>query len=159
MTAGPAITLAGGRIVRCRWIGELSHRLCLAAALRRTRTIIVNTPHNRPARLAADDRRRLADCCGRPSAGAVGRVYEHGLRRCAARQRGGDAELAARGQAISSFGKTYRDRLVGHVAAPALMAEFRSPSVQHLLVARRCSTAWPPGTEPAPPRAASVLPA
>ncbi|HJV68030.1 pyridoxal phosphate-dependent aminotransferase [Ideonella sp.] len=131
---GPAITLAGGRVVRVP-LDPASFRIDfdrLAAALSpRTRAIIVNTPHN-PTGTAwpADDRRRLAELL-RPTDVLVlsDEVYEHMVFDGAPHASvSGDAELAARSLVISSFGKTYHVTgwKVGHVAAPApLMAEFR----------------------------------
>jgi methionine aminotransferase len=131
---GPAITLAGGRVVRVPLEPD-TFRIDfdrLAAALGpRTRAIIVNTPHN-PTGTAwpESDRRALAELL-RPTDVVLlaDEVYEHmvfdGGRHASA---SGDAELAARSLVISSFGKTYHVTgwKVGHVAAPAaLMAEFR----------------------------------
>ncbi len=131
---GPAVALAGGRLVRVP-LDPQSFRIDfdrLAAALTpRTRALIVNTPHN-PTGTAwtEDDRRTLAELL-RPTDVIVlsDEVYEHTVfdgRRHASVS--GDAELAARSLVISSFGKTFHVTgwKVGHVAAPRpLMAEFR----------------------------------
>jgi methionine transaminase len=131
---GPAITLAGGRIVRVP-LAAPGFRLDfgrLAAALSpRTRAIIVNTPHNPTGTCWSDeDRRALAELL-RPTDVLVisDEVYEHmvfdGRPHLSV---SGEPELAARSLVVSSFGKTYHVTgwKVGHVAAPApLMAEFR----------------------------------
>jgi methionine aminotransferase len=131
---GPAVALAGGRLVRVpldpQTFGIDFDRLA-AALTARTRAMILNTPHN-PTGTAwtPDDRRRLAELL-RPTDVIVmsDEVYEHmvfdGQRHASV---SGDAELAARSLVISSFGKTFHVTgwKVGHVAAPApLMAEFR----------------------------------
>jgi len=131
---GPAITLAGGRIVRVPLdpaTFRIDFRRLEAALTPRTRAIIVNTPHN-PTGTAwqAEDRSRLAELL-RPTEVLLlsDEVYEHmvfdGEPHASA---SGNTELAARSLVISSFGKTYHVTgwKVGHVAAPApLMAEFR----------------------------------
>ncbi|MFZ5551031.1 MAG: pyridoxal phosphate-dependent aminotransferase [Pseudomonadota bacterium] len=131
---GPAITLAGGRVVRVP-LSPQGFQLDLdrlsAALSPRTRAVIINTPHNPTgACWSAEDRRRLAELL-RPTDVLViaDEVYEHmvfdGVPHLSV---SGDAELAARSIVISSFGKTYHVTgwKVGHVAAPApLMAEFR----------------------------------
>jgi methionine aminotransferase len=131
---GPAITLAGGRVVRVP-LSLQGFRLDfdrLAAALSpRTRAVIINTPHNPTGTCwSAEDRLRLAELL-RPTDVLViaDEVYEHmvfdGEPHLSV---SGDAALAARSIVISSFGKTFHVTgwKVGHVAAPApLMAEFR----------------------------------
>ena len=131
---GPAITLAGGRIVRVP-LDPADFRIDfarLAAAITpRTRALIVNTPHNPTGTVwPAEDLRALAELL-RPTDVLVisDEVYEHmvfdGQRHASV---SGEPELAARSMVISSFGKTYHVTgwKVGHVAAPApLMAEFR----------------------------------
>jgi methionine aminotransferase len=131
---GPAITLAGGRIVRVP-LNPADFRIDFArlrdAITPRTRALIVNTPHNPTGTVwPAEDLRALAELL-RPTDVLVisDEVYEHmvfdGQRHASLSS---EPELAARGLVISSFGKTYHVTgwKVGHVAAPApLMAEFR----------------------------------
>jgi methionine aminotransferase len=131
---GPAITLAGGHIVRVP-LSPTDFRIDFArlrdAITPRTRALIVNTPHNPTGTVwPAADLRTLAELL-RPTNVLVisDEVYEHmvfdGQRHASLSS---DPELAARGVVISSFGKTYHVTgwKVGHVAAPAaLMAEFR----------------------------------
>ena len=102
-----------------------------AAVSRKTRLIIINTPHNptgtilRPADVAA-----LADIVrGTQILILSDEVYEHmvydGVPHASLRR---NPELAARSFIVSSFGKTYHVTgwKVGYVAAPAaLTAEFR----------------------------------
>lgn len=131
---GPAITLAGGTVVRVP-LNPNGFHLDLAqlnAALSpRTRAIIINTPHNPTGSVwSAADMKALAELL-RPTDVLVlsDEVYEHmvfdGETHASV---SAEPELAARSLVISSFGKTYHVTgwKVGHVAAPAaLMAEFR----------------------------------
>ncbi|WP_374565442.1 pyridoxal phosphate-dependent aminotransferase [Ideonella sp.] len=131
---GPAITLAGGTVVRVP-LNPADFRLDLAqlsAALSpRTRAIIINTPHNPTGSVwSTGDMQALAELL-RPTDVLVlsDEVYEHmvfdGQVHASV---SAVPELAARSLVISSFGKTYHVTgwKVGHVAAPAaLMAEFR----------------------------------
>lgn len=131
---GPAIELAGGRIVPLR-LAAPDYRPdwdAVAAAIGpRTRMIMINTPHNPTATVwSADDMARLAALTRDTGIVIVAdEVYEHivfdGARHesCARH-----AELAARSIIVSSFGKTYHITgwKVGYVVAPReLMAEFR----------------------------------
>ncbi len=131
---GPAIELAGGRVVRVRLQAE-SYRpdlAAIAAALTpRTRALMINTPHNPSGRIwPAEDLQALSDLLAGTEVLVISdEVYEHmvfdGRRHESAAMYPG---LAARSFVISSFGKTYHVTgwKVGHVAAPAaLMAEFR----------------------------------
>ena len=131
---GPAITLAGGRIVRVPLNPDdfrINFGRLQAAITPRTRALIVNTPHNPTGTVwPAADVRALAELL-RPTDVLVisDEVYEHmvfdGQRHLSLSS---DPGLAARSMVISSFGKTYHVTgwKVGHVAAPAeLMAEFR----------------------------------
>ena len=131
---GPAIELAGGRIVRAG-LGLSTWRPDFAALARaltpRTRLVIVNTPHNPSGTVwTPEERARFAELL-RPTQALVlsDEVYEHmvfdGVAHvsCA-----GLAELAERSIVVSSFGKTFHVTgwKVGYVAAPAaLMREFR----------------------------------
>jgi methionine aminotransferase len=131
---GPAITLAGGRVVRVP-LSTPGFRLDfdrLAAAISpRTRAIVVNTPHNPTGTCwSADDRRALATLLQPTDVLVISdEVYEHMVFDGAPHLSvSGDPELAVRSVVVSSFGKTYHVTgwKVGHVAAPApLMAEFR----------------------------------
>ena len=131
---GPAITLAGGTVVRVPLNPNGFHLdlAQLSAALSpRTRAIIINTPHNPTGSVwSAADMKALAELL-RPTDVLVlsDEVYEHmvfdGETHASV---SAEPELAARSLVISSFGKTYHVTgwKVGHVAAPAaLMAEFR----------------------------------
>ncbi len=131
---GPAIELAGGRVVRVRLKPE-SYRPdldALAAALTpRTRALMINTPHNPSGRIwPAEDLQALADLLAGTQVLVISdEVYEHmvydGRQHQSAAMLPG---LAARSFVISSFGKTYHVTgwKVGYVAAPAaLTAEFR----------------------------------
>jgi len=131
---GPAIELAGGRIVRVglvpgTWRPDFA---ALARALTpRTRLVIVNTPHNPSGTVwTPEERDRFAQLL-RPTQALVlsDEVYEHMVfdgvahASCA-----GLPELAERSIVVSSFGKTFHVTgwKVGYVAAPAaLMREFR----------------------------------
>lgn len=131
---GPAIELAGGKIVRVP-LDPQSFRPDfdrLRSALNaKTRAVIVNSPHNptgvvwRPHEWDS-----LADCLrGSPAWLISDEVYEHMV--FDSQQHGGvwgHPELAERSLMISSFGKTYHVTgwKVGYVVAPAaLTAEFR----------------------------------
>ncbi|QDF98746.1 aminotransferase [Azoarcus sp. DD4] len=131
---GPAIELAGGKIVRMR-LAAPDYRpdwAAVAAAITsRTRMIMINSPHNPTATVwSAADYDHLAGLVRGSGIIVVSdEVYEHivfdGQRHlsCA-----GHAELAARSIVVSSFGKTYHITgwKVGYVVAPReLMAEFR----------------------------------
>lgn len=131
---GPAIELAGGRIVRMQ-LAAPDYRpdwnAVAAAITPRTRMIMINSPHNPTATVwSAEDYDRLAALVRGTGIIVVSdEVYEHivfdGLRHlsCA-----GHPELAARSIVVSSFGKTYHITgwKVGYVVAPReLMAEFR----------------------------------
>lgn len=131
---GPAIELAGGRVVRMQ-LAAPDYRpdwAAVAAAITpRTRMIMINSPHNPTATVwTAADYDRLAALLRDTGIIVVSdEVYEHivfdGLqhRSCAAHP-----ELAARSIVVSSFGKTYHITgwKVGYVVAPReLMAEFR----------------------------------
>jgi len=132
----PAIELAGGSAVAVQMaLGADGYHvpwdLVAAAVTRRTRLIMVNTPHNptgtilRPADLDA-----LASIVrGTDILVLSDEVYEHmvydGVRHESLCRH---AELAQRAFIVSSFGKTYHVTgwKVGYVAAPAaLTAEFR----------------------------------
>ncbi|MBX3619193.1 MAG: pyridoxal phosphate-dependent aminotransferase [Rhizobacter sp.] len=130
----PNIELAGGRAVHVpltpmTFAPDFDR---IAAALSpRTRSIIVNTPHNPTATVwTAADMHRLAELL-RPTNAIViaDEVYEHMVfdaQRHESVSR--HPELAARSFVVSSFGKTYHVTgwKVGYVAAPApLTAEFR----------------------------------
>ena len=104
----------------------------IAASLnRRTRAIIVNTPHNPSATVwSRGQMERLAELL-RPTDVIVisDEVYEHMVFDGAEHQSVARfPELAARSVVVSSFGKTYHVTgwKIGYAAAPAaLMAEFR----------------------------------
>jgi len=130
----PNIELAGGVVVRVPLtpgtfrpdFDEIARALS-----RRTRAIIVNSPHNPSATVwSASDLNRLAELL-RPTDVLLisDEVYEHmvydGMRHASA---SAQPELAARAFVVSSFGKTFHVTgwKVGTVAAPAaLSAEFR----------------------------------
>jgi methionine transaminase len=131
---GPAITLAGGSIVRVP-LNPADFRIDFAllqqAITPRTRALIVNTPHNPTGTVwPAADLRTLAELLQPTNVLVISdEVYEHmvydGERHVSVSSEPG---LAARSMVISSFGKTYHVTgwKVGHVAAPAsLMDEFR----------------------------------
>lgn len=131
---GPAIELAGGRVVRVKLKPE-SYRPdlpAIAAALTpRTRALMINTPHNPSGRIwPAEDLQALSELLAGTEVLVISdEVYEHMVfdgqqHQSAARHPG----LAARSFVVSSFGKTYHVTgwKVGYVAAPAaLTAEFR----------------------------------
>ena len=131
---GPAIELAGGRVVRVKLQAE-SYRPdlpAIAAALSpRTRALMINTPHNPSGRIwPAEDLQALSDLLAGTEVLVISdEVYEHmvfdGQTHQSAAMHPG---LAARSFVVSSFGKTYHVTgwKVGYVAAPAaLTAEFR----------------------------------
>jgi len=130
----PNIELAGGRVVRVALAAGTfrpDFAAIDAAITRRTRAIIVNTPHNPSATVWSHaDLDRLAALL-RPTDVLLiaDEVYEHmvfdGVAHASASSH---PELAARAFAVSSFGKTYHVTgwKVGYVAAPReLTAEFR----------------------------------
>ncbi|HSB25285.1 MAG TPA: pyridoxal phosphate-dependent aminotransferase [Burkholderiaceae bacterium] len=130
----PNIELAGGRVVRVALAAGTfrpDFAAIDAAITRRTRAIIVNTPHNPSATVwSRADLDRLATLL-RPTDVLLiaDEVYEHmvfdGVAHASASSH---PELAARAFVVSSFGKTYHVTgwKVGHVAAQReLTAEFR----------------------------------
>ncbi len=130
----PNIELAGGRAVHVPLVpGTFRPDFArIAAAMsRKTRAIIVNTPHNPSATVwTTQDMQRLAELL-RPTDVLLiaDEVYEHmvydGVRHESVARH---EELAQRAFIVSSFGKTYHVTgwKVGYVAAPAaLTAEFR----------------------------------
>ncbi|MBR0568121.1 pyridoxal phosphate-dependent aminotransferase [Azoarcus sp. L1K30] len=131
---GPAVELAGGKLVRMQ-LRAPDYRpdwAAVAAAIGpRTRMIMINSPHNPTATVwSADDLAKLAALTRGSGIIVVSdEVYEHIVfddqphRGCAAHP-----ELAARSIVVSSFGKTYHVTgwKVGYVVGPReLMAEFR----------------------------------
>ena len=130
----PNIELAGGTVVRVALqAGTFRPDFdAIAAAIsRRTRAIIVNTPHNPSATIwRTADLDRLAEILRPTDALLIAdEVYEHmvfdGERHASA---SAHPELAARAFVVSSFGKTFHVTgwKIGTVAAPAaLTAEFR----------------------------------
>jgi methionine aminotransferase len=131
---GPAIELAGGRIVRVPLTpGSLRPDFdALAAAIGpRTRALMVNTPHNPSATAwTRDELDRLAALLAPTDVLLIAdEVYEHmvfdGRPMASASSH---PRLAERAFVVSSFGKTLHVTgwKVGYVAAPwALTAEFR----------------------------------
>jgi methionine aminotransferase len=130
----PNIELAGGTAVHVPLTPrtfEPDFALIKAAISKRTRAIIVNTPHNPSATVwsAAHMQQLTALLRGTDVIVISDEVYEHmvfdgELHQSAARF----PELAQRSFIVSSFGKTYHVTgwKVGYVAAPAaLMTEFR----------------------------------
>ncbi len=130
----PAIELQGGKVVRMH-LSAPDYRPdwdAVAAAIgRRTRMIMINSPHNPTATVwSAADMARLAELTRNTGIVIVSdEVYEHIVfdgephLSCAR-----DPELAARSLIVSSFGKTYHVTgwKVGYVVGPVeLMAEFR----------------------------------
>jgi methionine aminotransferase len=101
------------------------------AVTRRTRVILINSPHNPTGMvLTADDLRELKRVLEGTDALVVGdEVYEHIVFDGAPHQSlARDPDLAARSVVISSFGKSYHTTgwKVGYAAAPApLSAEIR----------------------------------
>jgi methionine aminotransferase len=132
----PAIALAGGTAVPVAMqIGPQGYFVpwdnLAAAVTRRTRLIIINTPHNPTGSILREaDLLRLAEIVrGTDILILSDEVYEHmvydGQRHESVCRH---PELAARSFVISSFGKTYHVTgwKVGYVAAPApLSAELR----------------------------------
>ena len=102
-----------------------------AAVTKRTRAIIVNTPHNPSATVwSAAQMAQLAELLRGSGIFVIAdEVYEHMVFDGEAHQSvARSPELAARSFVVSSFGKTYHVTgwKVGYVAAPAeLMTEFR----------------------------------
>ena len=130
----PNIELAGGTVVRVALKAETfrpDFGSIAAAVSKRTRAIIVNTPHNPSATIwRAADLDRLAEILRPTDALLIAdEVYEHmvydGQPHASA---SAHPELAARAIVVSSFGKTFHVTgwKIGTVAAPApLSAEFR----------------------------------
>lgn len=132
----PAIELAGGVTVPVQMVlGEAGYSVpwnqVAAAVTRRTRMIIINSPHNPTGSvLRAADIAALTDIVrGTDVLILSDEVYEHmvydGQRHESVCRY---PELAERAFVVSSFGKTYHVTgwKVGYVAAPAsLMTEFR----------------------------------
>ena len=132
----PAIELAGGVTVPVQMVlGEAGYSVpwdqVAAAVTRRTRLIIINSPHNPTGSvLRAADIAALADIVrGTEVLILSDEVYEHmvydGQRHESVCRH---PELGERAFVVSSFGKTYHVTgwKVGYVAAPAsLMTEFR----------------------------------
>ena len=131
---GPAIELAGARVVRVpltpgRFRPDFAR---IAAALTpRTRLMLVNSPHNPTATVwTAAEMQQLADLLAPTDVLLLSdEVYEHMVFDGAAHVSASSiAALAARSFVVSSFGKTFHVTgwKVGTVAAPEpLMAEFR----------------------------------
>ncbi len=131
---GPAIELAGGRVVRVPLTpGSFRPDFARinAALSRRTRMLLINSPHNPTATVwTAAEMQQLADLLAPTDVLLLSdEVYEHmvydGARHISASSIPG---LAARSFVVSSFGKTFHVTgwKVGTVAAPAaLTAEFR----------------------------------
>ncbi len=130
----PNIELAGGVAVHVPLTPgsfEPDFALIEAALSKRTRAIIINTPHNPSATVwSAVQMQRLAALLRDTDVIVISdEVYEHMVYDGAPHQSVARLpELAARSFIVSSFGKTYHVTgwKVGYVAAPAaLMAEFR----------------------------------
>ena len=131
---GPAIELAGARVVRVpltpgRFRPDFAR---IAAALTpRTRLMLVNSPHNPTATVwTVAEMQQLADLLAPTDVLLPSdEVYEHMVFDGAAHVSASSiAALAARSFVVSSFGKTFHVTgwKVGTVAAPEpLMAEFR----------------------------------
>ncbi|MEN9544629.1 MAG: hypothetical protein RLZZ598_1462 [Pseudomonadota bacterium] len=131
---GPAIVLAGGRVVPVPLTpGSFDPDFsAIAAALTpRTRAIVINTPHNPSGSTWNAAQMRALDALLAPTNVVLisDEVYEHmvfdgAVHKSASRL----ASLAARSVVISSFGKSFHVTgwKIGTVAAPAaLSAEFR----------------------------------
>jgi methionine aminotransferase len=132
----PAIELAGGVPVFVQMkIGEQGYSVpwdeVAAAANRKTRLIMINSPHNPTGSVlrAADIEALTAIVSGTDILILSDEVYEHMAYDNAQHESVcRHPELAARAFVVSSFGKTYHVTgwKVGYVAAPAaLTAEFR----------------------------------
>ena len=131
---GPAIELAGGRVVRVP-LTPGSFRpdfdRIAAAMTPRTRMLLVNSPHNPSATVwTAAEMQQLADLLASTDVLLLSdEVYEHMVFDGAAHVSASSIPgLAARSFVVSSFGKTFHVTgwKVGTVAAPApLTAEFR----------------------------------
>jgi methionine aminotransferase len=130
----PAVTLAGGRVIRVPLLRPDFHvhwQRVADAVTPRTRLIIVNTPHNPSG--AVWDSADLEQCAALVARSGLyvlaDEVYEHILfdgRRHQSMLR--HPVLAARSFVVSSFGKTYHTTgwKVGYcVAPPELTREFR----------------------------------
>jgi methionine aminotransferase len=130
----PNIELAGGTVVRVpltpRTFRPDFDRIA-AAITRRTRALLINSPHNPSATVwSAADMLRLQDLLAPTDVFLISdEVYEHMVFDGQAHQSASRFPgLAARAFIVSSFGKTYHVTgwKVGYVAAPAaLTAEFR----------------------------------
>ncbi len=130
----PNIVLAGGRTVHVPLTpGSFrpDFERIAAALSKRTRALIVNTPHNPSATVwTSEEMQRLADLLHDTDVIAIAdEVYEHMV--FDGQQHQSVARfpaLAARSMVVSSFGKTFHVTgwKIGYVAAPAsLTAEFR----------------------------------
>jgi methionine transaminase len=131
---GPAVTLAGGRVVHAtlRFPDYKPDWDELRALVNpRTRMIVINTPHNPTGTVwSADDVQALAALVRDTDIVVVAdEVYEHmvfdGARHESVARH---AELRERSFVISSFGKTYHAtgwKIAYCLAPAALMAEFR----------------------------------
>ena len=130
----PNIELAGGTVVRVPLVPGTfrpDFDRISAAMTRRTRALLINSPHNPSATIWSEaDMLRLQELLAPTDVLLISdEVYEHmvfdgQVHQSAARFPG----LAARAFIVSSFGKTYHVTgwKVGYVAAPApLTAEFR----------------------------------
>ncbi len=131
---GPAIELAGGRVVRVPLApGNFRPDFArIAAAITpRTRLMLVNSPHNPSATVwTAGEMQQLAELLAPTEVLLLSdEVYEHMVFDGAAHISASSIPaLAARSFVVSSFGKTFHVTgwKVGTVVAPAaLMAEFR----------------------------------
>jgi methionine aminotransferase len=131
---GPAVELAGGRVVRVPLLRpdfRVDWQRVREALSPRTRLLIVNSPHNPTGAVFTPGDLDALDDSLEGSAAMVlsDEVYEHilfdGRRHASLLTRPG---LAARSFVVSSFGKTFHCTgwKVGYcVAPPALTAEFR----------------------------------
>ncbi len=130
----PAIVLSGGTAVHVSLVDgtfAVDWSKVKAAITRKTRMLIVNTPHNPSgAVLSAADLDALADVTrDKDIIVLADEVYEHIVFDGVAHQSlSRHAELAARSFIVSSFGKTYHCTgwKIGYcIAPPALTTEFR----------------------------------
>jgi methionine transaminase len=131
---GPSVETVGGTLVRLP-LSFPDYRIDWAAVRRaitpKTRTILINSPHNPTGSLIdADDLRQLAEITAGTKIVVISdEVYEHICFDAAGHQSVARfPELAARSVIVSSFGKTYHITgwKIGYVVAPAaLTAEFR----------------------------------